>query len=119
MRQRRETHKLKVGEAGFENHVGGDVEFNRILPEREFVEEMPCRNCEPVVGVIKLMRPIKLWVPADQLMHQKQRNLGMAKLVQGAEAGHRSPGAVAAKTSAAEIADSAGEFRKGESRGVY
>jgi hypothetical protein len=35
MRQRRETHKLQVGEAGFENHVGGDVEFNRVLPKRE------------------------------------------------------------------------------------
>src|SRR5882762_9122258 len=119
MRQRRQTHKLKVGEAGFENHVGGDVEFNRILPEREFVEEVPRRNGEPVVGVVKLMRPIKLWVPADQLMHQEQRNLGMAKLVQGAEAGHGPPGAVAAETSAAEIADGSGEFRKGQSGGVY
>src|SRR6266849_9886692 len=112
MRQRRETHKLKVGEAGFENHVGGDVEFNRVLPKREFVEEVPCRDSEPVVGVVELVRPIKLWVPADQLMHQEQRNLGMAKLVQRAEAGHRSPGAVAAEASAAEIADSAREFRK-------
>src|ERR1700686_1930460 len=113
MRERRETHKLKVGEAGFENHVGGDVEFNRVLPECEFVEEVPCRDSEPVVGVVKLMRPIELCVPADQLMHQEQRNLRMAKLVQGAEAGHRSPGAVAAETSAAEIADGTGEFRKG------
>src|ERR1700674_2742891 len=113
MRQRRETHKLKVGEAGFENHVGGDVEFNRVLAEREFVEEMPCRNCEPVVGVVKLMRPIKLCVPADQLMHQEQGNLGMAKLVQGAEACHCSPCAVTAEASAAEVADGAREFGKG------
>src|SRR6202521_4047496 len=113
MRQRREAHKLKVGEAGFENHVGGDVEFNRVLPEREFVEEVPCRDGEPVVGVIEFVRPIKLCVPADQLMHQEQRNLGMAKLVQGAEAGHCSPSAVAAEASAAEIADGSGEFRKG------
>src|ERR1700730_16459199 len=76
MRQRRQTLKLKVGEAGFENHVGGDVEFNRILPEREFVEEMPCRNGEPVVGVVKLVRPIKLCVPADQLMHSRAAESG-------------------------------------------
>src|SRR5229473_4040357 len=110
MRQRRQAHKLKVGEAGFEKHVGGDVEFNRVLSEREFVEEVPCRDGEPVVGVVELVRPIKLGVPADQLMHQEQRNLGMAKLVQGTKAGHRSPCAVAAETSAAEIADGAGEF---------
>src|ERR1700730_11346643 len=113
MRQRRETNKLKIGEAGFENHVGGDVEFNRVLPEREFVKEMPCCDGEPVVGVIELVRPIKLCVPADQFMHQQQRNLGMAKLVQGAEAGHRSPGAVAAEASATEIADGTREFGKG------
>ncbi len=52
-------------------------------------------------------------------MHQEQRNLGMAKLVQGAEAGHRSPGAVAAEARTAEIADRAREFRKRESGGVY
>src|SRR6266852_4902898 len=110
MRQRRQAHKLKVGEAGFENHVGGDVEFNRVLPEREFVEEVPRRDGEPVVGVVELVRPIKLRVPTDQLVHQEQRNLGMAKLVQSAEAGHRSPGAVAAEASTAEIANGTGEF---------
>src|SRR5258705_13803087 len=113
MGQRCETHKLKVGETGFENHVGSDVEFNRVLPEREFVEEMPRRDGEPVVGVIELVRPIKLWVPSDQLVHQEQRYLGMAKLVHGAEAGHRSPSAVAAEASAAKIADGAGKLRKG------
>src|ERR1700732_2527545 len=113
MRQRRETNKLKVGEAGFENHVGGDVEFNRVLPEREFVEEVPCRDGEPVIGVIKLVRPIKLCVPADQLMHQEQRNLGMAKLVQGSKACHCSPGAVPAEPSTPEIADGPGEFCEG------
>jgi len=60
MRQRSQTHKLEVGEAGFENHVGGDVKFDRILSEREFVEKMPCCDCEPVVGVVRLMRSIEL-----------------------------------------------------------
>jgi len=36
----------------------------------------------------------------------------MAKLVQRAEASRRSPGAVVAEASAAEIADGAREFRK-------
>ena len=70
MRQRRETNELKICEASFENHVGGNVEFNRALPGRKFIEEMPCGDGELVVGVVDLMRPIKLWVPADQLLHQ-------------------------------------------------
>jgi hypothetical protein len=45
-------------------------------------------------------------------MHQEQRNLRMPKLIEGAEASHRSAGAVAAETSATKVADSAGEFRK-------
>jgi hypothetical protein len=41
MSQRREIYKPKIYEARLENHVGGDVEFNRALPEREFVKK--CR----------------------------------------------------------------------------
>src|SRR5579863_2557441 len=119
MRQRRETHKLQVSEAGFEDHVGGDVELNRVLPEREFVEEVPCRDGKPVVGVVELVCPIKLCVPTDQLMHQKQRNLGMPKLIQSAKACHCSPGAVTAEPGATEIADGAGEFRKRKRCRVY
>ncbi len=60
MRQRRETHKLEIGKPGLEYHIGGDVKFNRVLSQCEFVEEVPRRDGEPVIGVVELVRPIEL-----------------------------------------------------------
>jgi hypothetical protein len=49
MRERREAHKLKVGEAGFENHVGGDMEFNRVLAgrDRTYAPNLTAGSSEP------------------------------------------------------------------------
>src|ERR1700743_1358576 len=54
MCKRREAYELKVRKPGFENYVGGDGEFDGVLAEGEFVEEVPGRDGEPVVGVIEL-----------------------------------------------------------------
>src|SRR5215468_9812575 len=76
---------------------------------------MPGSNGDPVVGVIELVRPVELSVPAHQLVHEQQRNLRVAEFVQGTEASHGSPGTVTPKTRAAEIAYSCREFRERQS----
>src|SRR5580692_8859458 len=105
MRQRGKTHELKVCEPRFKHYVCSDVVLDRILPNGQFVEKVPRRYREPVIRVIKLMDPVELWVPPDQLMEQEERDLSMAIFVQCAERRHTTPGGVAAKTSTPQIAD--------------
>src|SRR5215510_11166724 len=115
MCKRRQPYELKVGEAGLQNHIGSNLELNRILAQGELVKEMPGSNGDPVVGVIELVRPVELSVPAHQLVHEQQRNLRVAKFVQGTEASHGSPGTVTPKTRAAKIAYSCCKFRERQS----
>jgi hypothetical protein len=60
--ERRQSNELQIRETGFEHNVGGDVELNRVLSKRQFIEEVSRGNREPVVGVVKLVRPIELGV---------------------------------------------------------
>ena len=110
MCQRRESQKLKVREVGRENHIGGNVEFNRVLAKREFVEEVPGRDGEPLNWRDRTCAPNQTMRPREPVRTSEEGDLGLAELVQGAKAGHRAPGAVAAKTGDAQIADGAGEF---------
>src|SRR5580704_9307151 len=95
------------------------MEFNRVLAENDFIDEVPCGNCEPIVGVVKLVRPIELGVQAQQGMKQEQWNLSMAILIEGSKSGHCSPGAVAAKPRAPQVAYDSGELRQRQCRRVY
>jgi hypothetical protein len=38
------------------------MEFNRVLSNRQLIEEVSRGNGEPIVGVVKLVRPIELGV---------------------------------------------------------
>src|SRR5271168_1281252 len=95
------------------------MEFNRVLAEDDFIDEVPRGNCEPIVGVVKLVRPIELGVQAQQWVKQEQWNLSMAIFVEGSKSGHRSPGAVPAKPRTPQVAHDSGELGQRQCCRVY
>jgi len=38
--QRRQPHKLQIGEPGFQNEIRADGELNRVLSQRQFIKEV-------------------------------------------------------------------------------
>lgn len=118
VRHRRQGDELQVGESGFKDKVGADGEFDRVRAQQHLVHHVPRRQGDPVVGVIEAVGPIELLVPAHQIMHQSQGNLGVAQLVQGPQRGGVSPGAVSAEARGPQVADDGGEFGQGQGGGM-
>ena len=78
---------------------------------------MARRDSHPVVGVKELVGPVELLVPGDERVHQQERDLRVAKLVERPEAGRRSPCGGAAEARRPQVADHRREFGQRQ-RGV-
>ncbi|HEX8109468.1 MAG TPA: hypothetical protein VF516_17175, partial [Kofleriaceae bacterium] len=80
-RERREPDELQVREPRLEHEVGRDRELDRVRGEQQLVGEVARSDRDPVVGVVKLVGPVELRIPAQQLVHEQKRDLGVARLV--------------------------------------
>src|ERR1700722_3121700 len=108
--QGRHGHELQVGEARFEDEVELDGEVQRVSREEHVVEKVARGKDDPLVGVVRLVRPVEVPVMREQVAADQQRNLGMADLVESAEGRHHPPGAVTAEPSHAQLGDRTGIF---------
>jgi hypothetical protein len=63
--ERSKPDELKVRKTCLQDKVRRNMKLDRILSQRDLVKEMPGRDGEPVIRVIKEMRPVKLRIPPD------------------------------------------------------
>src|ERR1700742_1837040 len=108
--QGRHGNELQVGEARLEDEIELDSELERVGGEEHVVEQVACGKDDPLVGVVRLVRPVEIAVVREQVAADQQRNLGMADLVESAEGRHHPPGAVTAEPSHAQLGDRTGIF---------
>ena len=69
-------------------------------------------NRDPVVRVIEAVGPVELRIPAHQLVHEQERDLRVAALVECAKCSRRAPRAVACETARAQVARHGRELRQ-------
>jgi hypothetical protein len=116
--ERRETEELEIGEAGLEDEMRGDRELDRVRAEEKLVDEMACRDRDPVVRMVEAVRPVELGIVTQQIVQDEERDLGVPELVESAHGGGRAPRARSPEPRAPEIADDRRELGERERRSV-
>jgi hypothetical protein len=73
-----QAHELQIGKSGLKDKVGGQCKFDRIRANQQLVHDVSRGNRYPIVGVIESVGPVKLGIPANQFVHDEQRDLCVA-----------------------------------------
>ena len=102
-RVRGQRDELDVGEPGLEGERQLDRDVDHVRVHHHAVEGGPGGDDAPLVGLVRLVRPVVLRILADQRMREVQADLGVPGLVQRAEGRHVAPGRRQAEPGHAEL----------------
>jgi hypothetical protein len=83
--ERGEADELEVREAGLEDEVGRDGELDGVGEERSSSARWRAAMATQSLRVVEAVRPVELGVGAHELVHDQERDLRVAELVQRPE----------------------------------